>query len=233
MPDDILQIDVKNYAEDPEANGRGLTFIQNLLPHCRSDRAAFDSDCRQLYNLWDAKRDLHYYEGRAGVYIPACHKAIERACAKQYARLFPAGEDYFDVETIPPGEEEQEEVAKDLESAKALMAYDLQACVKLRRWILPFLRQLNILGTSPSALDYVTMEEASAIAGRTQYRLKRKQKEAGSPLVGQGVREMDEVGPIGRPVDLFTWYVWPPTVNNLKLAELCFEDQLLSEATLK
>lgn len=230
---DPTEIDTRNYAEDEPTNARGLTFLQNLTPHCRSDRSAFDSDARQLYNLWAATRDIHFYEGRAQVYIPACHKSIERACAKQYARLFPAGDDYFDVETLPPGQEEQEEIAQDLESAKALMAYDLQACVKLKRWVLSFLRQFNILGTSVSALDYVTAEEAQAMAGRTQYRLARQPEQPGKPLIGQPMKDLSEVGPTGRPVDLFTWYIWPVTINTLADAEVVFEDRLVSRATLK
>lgn len=234
MPDDghFIEIDQKNHAEDKEANGRALKFLQDTLPHVRSDRSAFDTDNRTLYNLWDTKRDIHYYRGRAALYIPSAHKAIERACGKQLARLFPSGDDYFDVGTIPPGEEEQEEVAQDLESAKALMFYDLKRCVKLRQWIMPFLRQFNILGTSPSALDYLTQEEVEAMSSKRRYRLVRQKDTPGEPLAGKSVPRIDEIGPTGRPVDLFTWYVSPSTANNVQDAQVVFEDQLLSEATL-
>ena len=233
MPDDVTEIDQKNWAEDSTANRRALKFLQEFLSACRTDRSAFDSDARQLYNLWDAKRDNYSYQGRSSVYIPSAHKAIERATAKQLTRLFPSGDDFFDVKTSPPGAQEQEEIAQDLEAAKALMFYDLHSCVKIRQWILPFLRQLNILGTSPSALDYVTQEEVNSLQGRNRYRLVRKPELDGNPMVGEQSRNTDEVGPTGRPVDLFTWYVWPATVDTISEAQVVFEDQLVSEATLK
>ncbi len=236
MPDDESQveIDVKNYAEDADANTRAVKFLQEVLPSCRSDRAAFDADGKQLYNIWDAKRDIHYYRGRANIYIPSGHKAIERASAKQLGRLFPSGEDCFDITTLPEGED-SEEIAQELESNKALMSYNLHQSMKIMSWILPFLRQLNILGTSPIAVDYVTQEEVQAYTSRKQYRLSRRQApEEGNPLVSKAVPHMDEVGPTGRPVDLFTWFVWPPTTQTLTTeGVMVFEDKLVSEATLK
>lgn len=233
MPDDVVEIDQTNWADDPDTAGQALTFLQEALSPCRSDRSAFDSDCRSLYNLWDAKRDIHYYRGRASLYLPSAHKAIERASAKQLARLIPSGNDFFDVQTMPHGMEESEEIAQDLDAAKALMSYDLQKCVKLRKWILPFLRQLNILGTSPSALDYVTQEEINGLRGRSRYRLaKRKDENGVGFLGGQQSLHTEDVGPTGRPVDLFTWYLWPSTVDEITDALVVFEDQLVSEAVL-
>lgn len=224
------QIDTRNFAEDPEANKQAKAFLGPLLTAARDDRQEFDTLNQQLYNIWDCTTDIRWYLGRADIYFPAGHRAIERAIAKQMARLFPTGNDTIDVRSVPVGDETLERQATDLDAAKALMWYDLHHLIKLRKKFPAFLRQLNALGTSAWALDYVTSEELAAQSSRQTIRL---QQHPTLNLQGNVGPHPEEAGPRGRAVDLFTWYVWPPTTDDLLDAIVVFEDRLVTSDFLK
>lgn len=227
-----FEIDARNFAEDADARAKAKAFLDTMLPQCRSDRVEFDALNQQLYNIWDCTRDTSWYNGRADLYLPAGHRCIERAGAKQMARIFPSGDDCIDVQPVPPGEDAQPAVAAELDAAKALMWYDLTVLVRIKRLFPMFLRQLNTLGTSAIGLDYVSKEEAEAGVLKKRVRLVRSPRAAGGVLPQRlGVRE--EPGPRGRVVDLFTWYVGPATVSDLADASVVFEDMLVTRQYLE
>jgi len=225
-----FEIDPRNFAEDEAAKRAAKTFLEPQMSQAREDRTAFDTLNQQLYNIWDCTTDIKWYQGRADIYFPAGHRAIERATAKQMARLFPSGNDTIDVRGVPPGDESLEGTARDLESSMALMWYDLHHLIKIRKRFPSFLRQLNTLGTSPWAVDYVTTEELATLRNKRSARL------VTHPTLGltaQSGPQTEEAGPRGRGVDLFTWYVWPPTTDDLADALVIFEDMLVTADYLK
>jgi hypothetical protein len=225
-----FEIDPRNFAEDEDAKKAAKEFLSGPMSKAREDRQDFDRLNQQLYNIWDCTTDIRWYQGRADIYFPAGHRAIERATAKQMARLFPAGNDTIDVRGVPPGDESLEGQARPLESAMALMWYDLHHLIKIRKKFPSFLRQLNTLGTSPWALDFVTKEELVTQRNRRSARLVTHPRLG---LTAQMGPHTEEAGPRGRCVDLFTWYVWPPTVDELPEATLIFEDMLVTTDYLK
>jgi len=226
-----FEIDTQNYAQyDEDIRKKALDWLAPLCGQARDDRQSFDKLNLELYNIWDCTTDIRWYKGRADIYFPAGHRAIERATAKQMARLFPTGDDTIDVRALPPGDDSLDQQARDLDAAKALMFYDLHHLLKVRKKFPSFLRQLNTLGTSPWALDYVTQEELAAQTSRQTARLVQHPSLGLQPMQAPNP---EEVGPRGRAVDLMTWYVWPPTCEDLKQALLVFEDFLVTGEYLK
>jgi len=227
---DEFTIDTANYAEDEGIRAKALKYITGITQQTRQDRQEWNTECERLYNIWDVRRDVRYYTGRADLYIPAGHKAIERFKSKLLARLFPTGDDFFDVRSSPIGMESDEGVARTLDAAKALMWYDLHACMKIRRQMPTWARQLAVTGTSPAEIGYMTAEEVNRMRGATSAQLIRAQSPA--RLMGERVQRRKEVGPTFRTVDFFTWYVYPNSSDELEDAILVFEDQLVTEQTL-
>lgn len=226
-----FEIDARNHAENKEAVTAAQDVLLPMLAQARKDRQGFDATNKELYNIWECRRDVSWYKGRANVYLPAGHRCIERAVAKQMARIFPSGDDCLDVRPVPPGDDADDAVAKNLEASKALVWYDFTALLKIRKRFPIFLRQLNTIGTSPWATDYVTPEEIAASTARRRVRMVR---DPGRPGSLAGIRDLprEESGPRGRICDLFTWYVWPATVDDLEDASLVFEDVLVTRGYL-
>lgn len=233
MDNDALtdEIDPKNHAEDPDTAKKAVEYVKELADQARSERVALMDDWRSQYNIWDEFPDVKYYDGRADLYYPVGHRAVERIIARQTARLFPIGDDFIDVKSIPPGEEGQDEVSENSDAAKALVWYDLNQHLHIRRRMPVFLRQRAILGTSVLALDYITGSEAQGRGPRRQFRL-AKGEQAGT-LGRKSHRPQFQIGPIGRIVDLFTWYAWPASIDELDEAVIQFEDELVTWADMQ
>lgn len=227
----LPDIDPTNYANHHVIGPKAKQFIIDITSRARQDRQALQQEWSELYNIWDVRRDIYYYEGRSALYIPAGTRLVERAVAKQAARLFPAGDDFFDVKSIPPGEEGQTEIEENLDAAKALLWYDLHECLKIRQQTPIFLRQLNILGNSVSGIDYVTKAELAGGQGRRRWQL-TPGKNGGPKAQSSPFRPTTAIGPTGRVVDMFTWYIWPPSCSEMNDAVAVFEDQLVTESTM-
>lgn len=233
MPDDALtdDIDPRNYADDEATAKRAKDYLTEMCDQARAERVQLQDEWRSLYNIWDEFPDVKWYNGRAEIYYPVGHRATERLVARQMARLFPMGDDFIDVKSIPPGEDDQDEVQDDTEAAKALIWYDLNQHLHIRRRMPVFLRQRTILGTSVLETDYITGSEAKGPGGRKQFRLV-KGKDPGT-LGKAKTRSKFAAGPTGRVVDLFTWYAWPASIDSLDEAVIQFEDELVTWGQLQ
>lgn len=119
-----------------------------------------------------------------------------------------------------------EERAQNL---KGLFSYFFEKHTRLRRNAAPWVRQLVTLGTSPVKVVWQQDEREIRF-------LESILGEDGKPT-GKWESKADQIvsciGPTFRPVDLFAFYVFPYTVNDVDDAELAFEDVLVSQDRVK
>lgn len=213
MPAKVLH---PNLALDSEIRKRCKDDLLPLLTRVRNDRNTYRETLLRYWRIWSVQRDQQAYKGRQQTYLPLGRRLIENWTTRLVRDLFPQDRQ-FDILARRKVYEQQ------AQNLKGLLTYFFDKHTQLRRNATPWARQLVTLGTSPVKVVWRQEER--------EVRFLEAQFDDDGKVSGRWEAKADTVvsciGPTFKPVDLFTFYVWPYTVADVDDATLAFEDVLV------
>jgi len=204
----------KNLALDPEIATRVKNELVPLVKRTRQDRQVLRERWLRYYRIWGVRHDYQGYRGRTNTYFPLGRRWIEQWVTRLKRDLFP-DQDWFACRAL------REDFEARVPAKVALQKYWMRRHMRLRKHALPWLRQLVTYGTSPVRNVWRAVEHEQTV-------IRDVLDDDGTPS-GRTVEQVEKVadflGPTFEPVDLFAFYVWPPTAAGLEDATLAFEDR--------
>ncbi len=217
-----------NFAEDENALQYLREHILPLITIVRDDGANIRDEWRAILNMTQLKHDDNQsYHGMSDAYLPLYAKALETKVSNVNQGLFPS-DDYLDVRSLNQHEAWEPAVNSPMgfsqsDVLKAWMQYQFEKQMRLRSSLKPFLRQLFNYGISVGKVWYEKPLKNRMVGRTTKL-----------PLLDQ---VMMDFGNYNRGCEgarfatrsMFTWHMWPATVNNLAEATLVFEDIQVSK----
>lgn len=215
---------VRNLATDADVVERVEQELIPLLKTTRDDRNPYRERWMRYYRIWSVKHDQQGYKGRTNTYVPAGRRWIENWTRRLKRDLFPDGE-WF---RTPARHRDAEPRANGVQ---AWLLYCYRKQMRISRQATPWLRQLVTYGTSPVRAVWRLDERQAMIVREADDELRAGVRPERVTRKLETV--LDYIGPTFRPVDLFAWYVWPTTCQDVDDAELIFEDMLVSRDRIK
>src|SRR5262245_14317692 len=205
----------ENLALDPEIAARVKSELVPLVKRTRQERnGVLRERWLRYYRIWSVRHDFQGYRGRTNTYFPLGRRWIEQWVTRLKRDLFP-DQDWFACRAL------REDFEARVPAKVALQKYWMRRHMRLRKHALPWLRQLVMYGTSPVRNVWRAVEHEQMV-------LRDVLDDDGAPS-GKTVEHVEKVadflGPTFEPVDLFAFYVWPPTAAGLDDATLAFEDR--------
>lgn len=207
-----------NSATDSTVSKKVREQLAPLISRTRDERQLLDTQWLRYDNILKVRHDTVAYRGRHRTYLAIGRRVIENWVTKLKNDLFPDSGKWF---VVKPESRDSEE---GVEALTALFRRYLWDYMRVRRKAGPILRQLVTFGTAPvdigwrySQREVPTLEKVYADAGGNMGRAREVVKKI-----------VDYIGPTCRPVDIFRWYVYPASVNDICDLSLLFEDVLLS-----
>jgi hypothetical protein len=204
-----------NLALDPEIAARVKNELIPLVRRTRQERnGVLRERWLRYYRIWSVRHDQQGYRGRTNTYFPLGRRWIEQWVTRLKRDLFP-DQDWFACRAL------REDFEARVPAKVALQKYWMRRHMRLRTHALPWLRQLVTYGTSPVRNVWRCVEHEQTV-------LRDVLDDDGTPsgrTVDQVEKVADFLGPTFEPVDLFAFYVWPPTAAGLADATLAFEDR--------
>jgi len=205
----------KNLALDPLIVERVKNELVPLVRRTRQERnGVLRERWLRYYRIWSVRHDRQGYVGRSNTYFPVGRRWIEQWVTRLKRDLFP-DQDWFACRAL------REDFEARVPAKQALMAYWMRRHMRLRKHALPWLRQLVMYGTSPVRNVWRAVEHDQTV-------LRDVLNDDGEPS-GKTIEQVEKVadflGPTFEPVDLFAFYVWPPTAAGLEDCTVVFEDR--------
>lgn len=200
------------------------TIERDLVPlmrHTRRDRRTLGEAWLRYWRIWSVQPDQEAYQGRIQNYIPVARRIAEQWVERLMQVLFPQSE-LFGVRALRHSLERREPLLR------ALYTYYFEKHMRIRRRARPWVRQLVTLGTSPVKVVWKITEREMPV-------LHEILNDNGETLGVQHrlERVLDYIGPTFEPVDVFSFYAWPPVVTDIDDATIAFEDLLLDRETCR
>src|SRR5262247_829397 len=205
----------KNLALDPQIQARVRSELVPLMRRTRQERnGVLRERWLRYYRIWSVRHDRQGYIGRSNAYFPVVRRWIEQWVTRLKRDLFP-DQDWFACKAL------REDFEARVPAKVALQKYWMRRHMRLRKHALPWLRQLVMYGTSPVRNVWRAVEHEQTV-------LRDVLDDDGQPS-GKTIEQVEKVadflGPTFEPVDLFAFYVWPPTAAGLEDCTLVFEDR--------
>lgn len=217
-----IRLSTPNLATRPEIRDWVMTQWAPTLQRVRHNRRAFDRKLEGYDRIYRAILDHQSYQGRHKAYLPALRKLTESYYHQLRAGFFPMS-DWFDVEPIENViEEDRARAMHDL------LRYFMDNTLRLKQQFEPFAVQYMVRGTGPLKVLWADTER---VIRRLVRKEGRRPGKARTKIIEEVVKS--KYGPTLRNVSLYSWYVYPETVDFLEDAELVFEDQECTAADLK
>lgn len=207
-----------NLASDNDFREKVENELWGLLQPIRDNRVGKEEAWKRYYKIFNCQFDNFSYQGMSKIYIAALRNASETFVSAIVRDLFPNGQ-WFKVKSNP-------HVIEDLraEMLQALFEFFYTKNMTLKSDSLPYIRQLVMYGTSPGKLTWKDIDReimAAVLAQKSSGENYRK-------IIKKTVKAF--YGPYFRPVDLFNFFAWPETANNIDEAEIVFEDMEMTLA---
>ena len=194
-----------------------------LALQTRRERQPLNQQWLRYDNLLKSRHDSDAYHGRNRAYLSVGRRVIDNWVTKLKNDLFPDSGKWFAVhaETLDSDD--------GVPILEALFRRYLLDYMAIRRKASPILRDLVTFGTKPLDIGW-------RYAHRQVPTIARVWQESGENPAKAAVRLkeiVDYLGPTLRPIDIFRWYVYPTTVNDVSDLTLCWEDLLLDWPTIE
>ena len=207
-----------NFADDQEARSWLDTNVLPLLDTVRSDSSENHAEWGVIRRMANLVRDeTAAYEGQSNAYLPVYLKLRETRVSHLSRGLFPS-DTYIDVDS------ENVEIDEHSQIVRAWMMHQLERSAKLRSELKPFLRSLTDYGLAVAKVWWE--KPVNPVKSSRMTRL-------------PGIEQMlynysDEAhwkteGARFKARSVFSWYMWPSTVNSIDEASLVFEDIQVSK----
>jgi hypothetical protein len=216
-----FKIDDTNYASDADIASTMKTFISHIVPDIQSKRETQNQKMMEYYNIYRTVFDVRYYNGSIEVYDPQLRKNVEFYVSRLKKALFPT-DDNFEIEPVNP---DSEEFAAPI---KEHMKWQIEKKIKLNTKISRFLRQVVMYGWSPVKCIWDRKTQTAVGLTRIEKIVKRRMLDQVTGRmrlmptgeVRQELVEEEKVlvthnEPTFDPVDVFNFYVYPPTANSM------------------
>lgn len=215
-----------NYAEDDKVKRQIAGELVPIIDWCRQDRMSQESEWGAIRNMESLTHDEgRRYYGRSDAYLPIYARILGTAVSSLGRGLFPSDE-YMDVADRGTGDPERSR------PLKAYLQWEFETNAKLRSHMRPFLRQLGNFGNSVLKAVYrkevMHQGRAKRPSARdlfSQVRLGGTQSEFKPTAVHDGLQVSAR--------NLFSWYVYPNTVESISEAQVIFEDSRTSRLHIK
>lgn len=207
-----------NFADNEASKAWLMANVLGLLGSVRDDRIEQHAEwgrIRRMANL--VKDDTQCYIGQSDAYLPVYKKALETKVSHISRGLFPT-DSYIDA---IPSDPKFEAAAQ---GNKAWMLHQLERNAKIRAELKPFLRSLNSYGLGVAKVWWekpVNPIKASRMAKLPSIGQMLYSYENVSPWTSEGARF--------KARSVFSWYIWPSTVNSIEEASIVFEDIQVSK----
>lgn len=207
-----------NFADDEKTLEWLRLNLVPLIKTVRDDGAAQRDEWEAIRRMANLQKDENAaYSGRSNVYLPVYQRALETRVSHTGRGLFPS-DTYLDAYSADPRLEQAAPVVK------AWMEYQLERSAKLRATMKPWLRQLFNYGLSVGKVWW-----EKPLNERKQTRMMRL------PAIQDMLMNYGEVEPWTcegarfKARSIFSWFIWPTTVDNIEEASLVFEDIQVSK----
>jgi hypothetical protein len=210
---------ITNFADDPEAKDYVMREIWQLISYARSADMPIREEWKDILRMTTLEHDSNQtYKGMSNGYLPLYARAHQTRVNHISRALFPTDE-YVDVRPLDPDQNEDQ-----VEAVKNWMQYQFEKQMKVRTTIKPFLRQLYNYGISVGKIGY---DKA----------IKKKARTTKLPAIGDLVMDYSaydrrKEGCRFKTRSMFSWHMWPPTVDDIKEATLVFEDIQMSKQAI-
>ena len=218
MPDSSV-----NFAAHEASREWILENVSQLVTLSRGEGAQIREEWDTIRRMAMMVRDENAaYQGNSEAYLPIYHRALETRVSAASRALFPSDSFLDGIPSNPLTPPAEAEVAK------AWMKHQMSQEAKLRLQTKPFLRQLFNYGVSVMKCWWHKPPEAVR-AGKTK----------NSQMMGQILADFSTETPWNdrgfraQTRSVFSWYVWPKTINSLAEASLVFEDIQVSKSYAK
>lgn len=201
---------MKNYADDEKTVAYFQNEIAPVMVWTREDRMSLDEEMSTIRNMNLMKHDSgRRYFGRSDSYLPTYRRERQKMVAHLSRGLFPT-DDYFDVVNLSGDPESARPV-------KSYMQWEFETNARVRAYMKPFLGSLVDYGTS--VMKYWYKKQIKMEGGVTR-------KGALGALVQNeyGFKPYSCEGLAISPRNMFFWYIYPSTAQDLNEAMMIFED---------
>lgn len=224
-----FEIDTKNYAADQELADKAASFLKNVVYDAVTNRRILDEQYISWYNIYKLIFDKRFYNGRSATYIPLLRRVIENAESRLMKALFPT-DDLFYVE---PGDPENDQFTSVVDK---FIDWQLDHKIHLKQQMPRFVRQFLMYGWSP--VKIVWEREVKEVRGLEKVSVPKTKRIWDEPSqqyqkveTGEFETRVNEVvkklyvknNPTFQPVDIFHFYVYPVTANDIGEVFGCFE----------
>lgn len=207
---------MKNYALDENVARYIRQEIVPVIDECRNNRKELEEEWAQIRNMEFQKHDVNQrYKGNSQAYMPLWSRILATRSSALSKGIFPSDE-YMDAVEYNGISSERSK------KAKGYVQWELERNAKIRTALKPFLRQVESYGNSP--LKYLYRKK-KAYEGRSTASaiIKGLGQQDGMRLTHQ-FSQVNYDGAYLSTRDMFNFYIWPLTADNLEEASLVFED---------
>jgi hypothetical protein len=217
VPDSIT-----NFADDDDAVRYVQQHIVPLVIYVRDDGAAIRQEWGDIRRMLLMQHDTNQtYKGMSNGYLPVYARAHETRVGHVSKGLFPTDE-YIEVKNRS-GNIDPKLARAQADVLKAWMQYQFEKQMRFRSTVKPFLRQLYNYGISVGKVWYEKPLKPLK-QGRTT-----RLPTIDQLLMDYGANTRACEGVRFKTRSMFSWFMWPPTVTDMKEATLVFEDIQMSK----
>lgn len=208
-----------NFADDPDSRHWLDVNVASLLNIVRGEYTAQHESWGDIRRMGNLTRDNNAaYEGKSQAYLPIYQSARETKVSHISQGLFPS-DTYIDARSVIP------DISPELEqTVKQWMMFHLEQSMRLRAELKPWLRNLLDYGLSVGKVWW----EKPPVPQR-QTKLKRLPGIESMLLDYAPAPSFSNEGPRFKARNIFSWYVWPVSVNSIEEASIVFEDIQVSK----
>lgn len=207
-----------NFAKDRETDEWLAANLASLLWIVRAERMQQHVEWGGIRRMAQLVRDdTSSYQGASQAYLPVYQKARETRVSHLSRGLFPT-DTYIDCQSENP------ELDEHAPAVKAWMMHQLEKSAQLRAELKPFLRSITDYGLG---IGKVWWEKP--VNPLKQTRMARL------PGIGPVLHNFGDASPWSnegarfKARSVYSWYVWPTSVNSIDEASLVFEDIQVSK----
>lgn len=215
-----IRLTYPNLAMDETFRMKVEDELSVLLCQIRDNRLRLERKWQRFYRIFNLNLDEFSYAGRSKIYIPALRQAGETVVTSMVQDMFPTS-DWFRIQQSPDIDPENFE-----DILHSLLMHFFTTNMSLKEDAIPGITQLVMYGSSPCKVAWRVIEQMMKVA--------EKEMKNGVPIkVIKDKMVHLYYGPVVQWIDLFNFYAWPETANNIGEAEIVFQDMEVTTGHIK
>lgn len=206
-----------NFATDENVIAQIIEQVVPVMYWCKNWRRTLEEEWRAIRRMLLLQHDEgQRYIGRSNAYVPVYARSLEVIVSQLARGLFPSDE-YMDVTARGLVGVQHPEISRPV---KDYLQYEFEKVAKLRTKIKPFLREFVNFGISVAKVWYEPKELAARKIPKLDLKkigdLMTAEPSMGGEYTCEGLRFLTR--------SIFSWHIYPFTVDDIRQATLIFED---------